>query len=189
MTGAARRYAAPAPLVAGHRVDGFDCGTPSLNHWLKAHALANEGRASRTYVVVAADGSHAGDVIGYYTLATGGVALSAIRGKHRHDLPDPVPVMVLGRLAVDQRHHGQAIGSTMLREAMHRTLDISRAVGVRMLMVHAIDDAAVAFYLRYGFHLFPTGSRTLFLPIETTATAFEDQAIAAATAPAAPSAP
>jgi GNAT superfamily N-acetyltransferase len=163
----ARLYAAPAPISADLRIDGFDCGKPPLDDWLKTRALDNEGRASRTYVVVATTGPQAGEVVGYYTLATGGVALTEIRRKNRHNLPNPVPVMVLGRLAVDRRHGGNGIGSALLREAMERTLDISRSAGVRMLMVHAIDDDAVAFYLRYGFHIFPAASRTMFLPIET----------------------
>ena len=168
---AGHRYAAPVPISPDHRLDGFDCGRTALDDWLKARALDNEGRASRTYVVTAITGAQASEVVGYYTLATGGVALSEIRGKHRHNMPHPVPVMVLGRLAVDHRHRGHAIGPSLLREAMQRTLDISRSAGVRMLMVHAIDDDAVAFYLRYGFHIFPAGSRTMFLPIETIAAA------------------
>jgi GNAT superfamily N-acetyltransferase len=168
---AAHRYAAPVPITPDHRLDCFDCGKPPLDVWLKTRALDNEGRASRTYVVTVMTGVQAGEVVGYYTLATGGVTLGEIRSKHRHNLPNPVPVMVLGRLAVDHRHRGQAIGPSLLREAMQRTLDISRSAGVRMLMVHAIDDDAVAFYLRYGFHNFPAGSRTMFLPIETIAAA------------------
>lgn len=173
LTGAAATplYTAPTPITPEHRIDGFDCGKPALDQWLKARALDNEGRASRTYVVTATDGAQAGEIIAYYTLATGGVALSEIRGKHRHNLPNPVPVMVLGRLAVDHRHHGHAIGPALLREAMQRTLEISRSAGVRMLMVHAIDDDAVTFYLRFGFHIFPAGSRTMFLPIETIVSA------------------
>lgn len=163
-------YTAPVPITAEHRLDGFESGKPPLDDWLKARALDNEGRASRTYVVTAGGDAHH-DVIAYYTLATGGVTLREIRRKDRHNLPNPVPVMVLGRLAVDRRHHGQGLGSALLREAMQRTLDISRSVGVRMLLVHAIDDEAVAFYLRYGFHIFPAGSRTMFLPIETIAEA------------------
>lgn len=168
---AARPYSAPTPLSAEHRIDGFDCGKPKLTEWLKAHALDNEGRSSRTYVVLANTGPQAGDVVGYYTLATGGVARSEIPRKIRQDLPNPVPVMMLGRLAVDERHQKKGIGPAMLREAMQRTLDISQAAGVRALMVHAIDDEAVTFYLQYGFVLFPADSRTMFLPIETLAAA------------------
>lgn len=164
-----RPYAAPVPITSDHPLDSFDSGKTPLDDWLKARALDNEGRTSRTYVVIAAVGTQAGHVVGYYTLATGGVTLNEIRRKDRHNLPNPIPVMVLGRLAVDRRHQGCGIGSALLREAMQRTLDISRSAGVRMLMVHAIDNDAVAFYLRYGFHIFPAGSRTMFLPIETIA--------------------
>lgn len=166
---AVRPYLAPVPLAPEHRIDGFDCGKPKLTDWLKAHAFDNEGRSSRTYVVVANTGPQAGDVIGYYTLATGGVTRSEMPRKIRHDLPNPVPVMMLGRLAVDERHQKKGIGPAMLREAMQRTLEISQSAGVRALMVHAIDDEAVTFYLQYGFVLFPANSRTMFLPIETLA--------------------
>lgn len=164
-------YAAPVPLTSDHLIDGFDCGKPPLDAWLKTRALDNEGRASRTYVVLATVEPQRGEVVAYYTLATGGVALGEIRGKHRHNLPNPVPVMVLGRLAVDRRHGGHALGPALLREAMARALDISRVAGVRMLMVHAIDDEAATFYLSYGFHAFPAGGRTMFLLIETIAAA------------------
>jgi GNAT superfamily N-acetyltransferase len=168
---AARPYSAPVPITAEHRVEGFDCGKPKLTDWLKAHALDNEGRSSRTYVVVANTGPEAGDVVGYYTLATGGVTRADLPRTMRHDLPNPVPVMLLGRLAVDARHQKKGIGPAMLTEAMQRTLEISQAAGVRALMVHAIDDEAVTFYLKYGFVIFPTDSRTMFLPIETLAAA------------------
>lgn len=168
---AERAYSAPVPITAEHRVDRFECGKPKLTGWLKVHALDNEGRSSRTYVVVANTGPEAGEVVGYYTLATGGVTRSELPRKIRQDLPDPVPVMVLGRLAVDERHQKKGLGPAMLREAMQRTLDISQSAGVRALMVHAIDDQAVTFYLQYGFVLFPADSRTMFLPIETLAAA------------------
>ena len=164
---AARPYSAPVPLTAEHRIDGFDCGKDKLTEWLKAHALDNEGRSSRTYVVVANTGSQAGEVVGYYTLATGGVSRSEMPRKIRHDRPNPVPVMMLGRLAVDERHPKKGIGPAMLKEAMQRTLEISQSAGVRALMVHAIDDDAMTFYLQYGFVVFPAESLTMFVPIET----------------------
>lgn len=168
---AERPYSAPVPLTAELRIEGFDCGKPKLTDWLKAHALDNEGRSSRTYVVVANTGPQAGDVVGYYTLATGGVTRSEMPRKIRHDLPNPVPVMIIGRLAVDERHQKKGIGPAMLTEAMQRTLEISQSAGVRALMVHAIDDDAVTFYLKYGLVLFPADSRTMFLPIETLSAA------------------
>ena len=165
----ARPYSAPVPITAEHRVEGFGCGKLKLNEWLKAHALQNEGRTSRTYVVVANTGPQAADVVGYYTLATGGVARSEMPPKIRHNLPNPTPVMILGRLAVDERQQKNGIGPAMLKEAMQRTLEISQSAGVRALVVHAIDDEAVTFYLKYEFILFPADSQTMFLPIETLA--------------------
>lgn len=162
-------YHPTARIAAVHRVEAFACGKPPLDSWLRERALANEGRASRTYVVVAASGPQAGQVVAYYTLATGSVALADVRRRDRHNLPDPVPVMVLGRLAVDRRHGGQGLAGSMLREALSRTLEVAAIAGVRFLLVHAIDDEAARFYLRYGFHAFPPGGRTLFLPVETIA--------------------
>lgn len=160
------RYSAPTPITAEHRADDFACGKTSLDDWLKAHGFENEGKASRTYVVVPKGST---TIVGYYTLATGSVPLKEVPRKIRHGLPNPVPVMVLGRLAVDARHSGKGIGPAMLREALKRTLGISREAGVRALIVHAIDDEAVNFYTKYGFQQFPAGTRTMFLPIETLA--------------------
>ena len=148
-------------------MDGFVCGKPPLDDWLKAHALDNEGKASRTYVVIAQAGEDAGNVVGYYTLANGSVTRAEVPKRIRQGLPHPVPVMVLGRLAVDQRHGGRGIGPGLLREAMQRTAQASQVAGVRALIGHAIDDDAVGFYAKYGFQLFPAGTRTMFLPIET----------------------
>lgn len=161
------RYAPPRAITPEDRLDGFDCGKPALDDWLKGQAIESEGRTARTYVVTATAGTEAGAIVGYYCLANGGVTRKEMPGKIRHGLPNPVPVMVLGRLAVDRRHAGKSIGSAMLKEALQRTVEASRIAGVRALLVHAIDDEAVTFYTRYGFQVFPTGSRTLFLPIET----------------------
>lgn len=122
---AARSYLPPVPLTAEHRIEDFGCGKPNLSDWLKAHALNDEGRASRTCVVVANSGPTAGVVVGYYTLATGGVAISEVPRKLRHNLPKPVPVMLLGRLAVDPRHHRKGDRP-------------SQSAGVRAIMVHAM---------------------------------------------------
>ena len=160
-------YAPPSPINADHRLDSFECGKAPLDDWLRVHALKNEAKASRTYVTVAQAGEQAGSVIAYYTLAYGSVVREEVPRKIRQGLPNPVPVMVLGRLAVDRRHSGKAIGPAMLREALQRTIEASSIAGLRALIVHAIDDEAVGFYARYGFQVFPAGTRTLFLPIET----------------------
>lgn len=160
-------YAPPASITAGHRLEQFDCGKPPLDDWLRAHALDNEDKASRTYVVTAQAGEDASQVVAYYTLAYGGVVRTELPKKIRQGLPNPVPVMVLGRLAVDRRHSGRGIGPALLREALQRTVQASHIAELRALVVHAIDDDAVGFYAKYGSQVFPARTRTMFLPIET----------------------
>lgn len=155
-------YAPPAPIDPRHRLEGFDCGHPALDGWLRERARANEGKASRTYVVDDA----AGTVAAFYALATGSIATREVPRRLRQGLPDPVPVLILGRLAVDRRHARRGLGSGLLKDAMARALRISVEVGTRALIVHAIDDDAFRFYLRHGFQAYPPDGRTLFLPIE-----------------------
>lgn len=159
------KFRAPTPIQPAHRLDGFNSGKEPLDDWLRAHALENEGKASRTFVI--ADGQQT--VQAYYTLATGSVMRTEVPNKYRHGLPNPVPVMVLGRLAVDERFQGKRLGPAMLKEALTRTLRVSQEAGVRAIIVHAIDDDAVNFYAKYRFQVFPRESRTLFLPTETIA--------------------
>lgn len=156
----------PRPIDAGDNLSQFDCGEESLNEWLRQRALASEGISARTYVV--RDGRL---VVGYYCLATGGVARANMPRKIRHGLPDPVPVMLLGRLAVDRAYRSKGIGGGLLVDTFQRTLQVSAEVGVRAVVVHAIDDEAHAFYTRYGFVEFPPSSRTLFMPLEWAAKA------------------
>ncbi len=162
-------YAQPRPVAPHDRLETFDCGKEPLNDFLRQRALKNEGRASRAYVVTSSTGEDAGAVVAFYTLSTGAVPLEEAPGSVRRNMPNPVPVMVLGRMAVDRRHSGKGLGAGMLRQALQRVLEASKTIGARALVVHAIDDEAVTFYTRYGFQLFPAGGRTLFLPIETIA--------------------
>jgi len=160
-------YAAPEPITADHRLEGFACGKQPLDDWLSARALKSEAKSARTFVVTSEKGSDTGRVIAYYALATGSVAREEVPKKIRQGLPNPTPVLVLARLAVDKQHSSQGIGSALLKDAMLRTLEISKSAGVRALIVHAIDDDAVNFYAKYGFQVFPAGTKTMFLPIET----------------------
>lgn len=162
-------YTEPRPINPEDRLEAFDCGKQPLNDFLRQRALKNEGRASRAYVVLSTTGEDAGSVIAFYTLSTGAVPLEEAPGRVRRNMPNPIPVMVLGRMAVDRRHAGKGLGAAMLRQALQRVIEASKTIGARAVVVHAIDDEAVTFYTRYGFQLFPTGSRTLFLPIETIA--------------------
>lgn len=156
----------PRPISSDDDLSHFDCGEEVLNDWLRRQALRSEGRSARTYVVK--DGER---VAGYYCLATGAVARAGVPRAIRHGLPDPVPVMVLGRLAVDRDYQRRGIGGGLLKEALQRTLQVSAQVGVRAVLVHAIDENAKVFYAAYGFVEFPSGTRTLFLALESIAKA------------------
>jgi predicted N-acetyltransferase YhbS len=155
---------APTPLTASHLTDGFDCGHPSLNAWVQKRALANAASgASRTYVVCADDQR----VIGYYALAAGSIAASATPGALRRNMPDPLPVIVLGRLAVDNTHTCQGVGQGLLKDAVLRSLQAAQLIGARALLCHAIDNTAKAFYLKHGFVESPSEPLTVFLSLRT----------------------
>lgn len=162
-------YSQPRPLEKDDNLAAFDCGKPPLDEFLKQRALKNEGKASRTYVLDAQTGEDAGRVVAYYTLAAGAISHDDAPGWAKRNMPDPLPAIVLGRLAVDRKHQGKSIGAHLLREAIQRSLEASTQIGARVLIVHAIDDESISFYVAFGFRRFPTDSRTLFLPMETFA--------------------
>lgn len=161
MTGGAQRISAPEHLTSEHDLAAFDSGTPALDDWLKRRALANEqAGASRTYVVCGG-----GRVIGYYALATGGVTQAAATGRVRRNMPDPVPVMVLGRLAVDRAYQGRGLGAGLLRDAILRTLQAAEIGGIRAILVHAISEEAKQFYEHHGFVESPIDPMTLMIVV------------------------
>ena len=158
------RLWAPQPLTARHLLDTFDCGEPSLDEWLKRRALANQlGGASRTFVVADAEDR----VVGYYSLAAGAVSRNLATGGVRRNMPDPVPVLVLARLAVERNAQGMQLGAALLQDAVNRAVSVSQNAGVRALLVHALDDKAKQFYLHYGFAESPLHPLTLMLPLHT----------------------
>jgi GNAT superfamily N-acetyltransferase len=158
------RNMAPGPpekLSAEHDLSGFDSGEPTLDDWLRRRALQNEeSGASRTYVLRAG-----GRVAGYYTLAVGAIAHSQAPGRIRRNMPDPVPAMVLGRLAVDKAFHGSGIGTGLLRDAVLRTVQAADIAGIRVILVHAISTAAKRFYERYGFVASPVDPLTVMTTV------------------------
>ena len=161
MTEGAEETSAPEHLAREHNLAAFDSGTPSLDEWLKRRALSNEQEGeSRTYVVCAG-----GKVVGYYALATGAVAQAEATGRVRRNMPDPVPVMVLGRLAVDRAHQGQGLGAGLLRDTILRTLQAAEIVGIRAILVHAISDQAKRFYEHHGFVESPIEPMTLMITV------------------------
>lgn len=153
---------APQLLTPSHQLDAFSCGEPSLDEWLRRRALANQTTgASRTFVV----SNPAGNVFGYYGLAAGAVSHQEATSKVRRNMPDPVPVMILARLAVDQRAQGHRLGGALLQDALLRTLTVAEHAGVRALLVHAIDARACRFYQHYGFQQSALNPMTLMLPL------------------------
>lgn len=156
------KFAAPQPLAAHHIVDAFCCGEASLDEWLKRRALANQlSGASRTFVVC----DQAGRVHGYYALAAGAVSRASAPRTVRRNMPDSVPVLVLGRLAVQQAAQGKQLGGALLQDAVLRAVAVSQNAAVRALLVHALNPRAQAFYLHYGFQPSPWQPLTLMLPL------------------------
>lgn len=152
----------PEHLTTAHDLSGFDSGVPALDEWLKRRALANEASgASRTYVVCAT----ARTVVAYYALATGAVALRHATGHTRRNMPDPIPVMVLGRLAVDHTWQGRGLGRGLLRDAVLRTMQAAAIAGIRALLVQALSHEAKAFYERGGLAPSPLDPMTLMITV------------------------
>lgn len=155
-------FSTPIPLTENHDLSEFDCGITVLNSWLNKHALKNEtAGACRTYVTLSED-----KLAGFYSMAAGSVASLDTPGKVRRNMPTPVPVMILGRLAVDSRYQGKGVGQLLLSDALLRTNQAADIIGIRAIMVHAISEEARAFYLRYGFVESPSNRLTLFLTLK-----------------------
>lgn len=152
----------PVPLDHTHHRDGFDCGEPILNEWLVRRALANHvSGASRTYVVL----DELDRVRGYYALAAGAVEPTRVPGRVRRNMPAPIPVLVLARLAVDRSCQGMHVGAALLQDAEHRARHVAGHVGARALLVHALNEPARAFYAHFGFLASPIDPMTLCLPL------------------------
>lgn len=151
---------APQPLAAHHRSSGFDCGDDSLNQWLRQRALANQmNGASRTFVVCDDDGA----IQAFVALASGAVAVAVSPGRFRRNMPDPIPVVVLARLAVCRSQQGQGVARALLADAFARVLQASEQIGVRGILVHAASSLARAFVLHMGFEPSPLEPSTLMV--------------------------
>jgi GNAT superfamily N-acetyltransferase len=151
----------PEKLSTDHDLSGFDSGEPALDAWLRRHAERNEASgASRTYVVCVGR-----KVVGYYTLAAGAVAHLEAPGRIRRNMPDPVPVMLLGRLAVEKSIHGRGVGTGLLQDAVLRIVRAAEIAGVRAILVHAISEAAKRFYEKYGFVSSPVDPMTVVITV------------------------
>lgn len=153
---------APKHLNADHDLAAFDSGTPELDAWLKRRALGNEALGtSRTYVITAG-----GRVIAFYALANGAAAHNDVSAKTRRNMPDPIPVMMLARLAVDSAYQGQGLGTSLLKDALLRTLAAAQIAGIRAMLLHAMSEDAKRFYARAGFHECPVDSMMMMISLE-----------------------
>ncbi len=153
---------APAPFTSAHDVAAFMSGVPALDEWLRRRGLRNEIEgASRTFVTCAG-----GRVIGYYSLAAASVLHAVATSRVRRNMPDPVPAILLGRLAIDLAWQGKGLGADLLADATLRVLAAAEIVGVRVLLVHALSDAAAAFYEAHGFRPSPLDPLTLMIAMD-----------------------
>lgn len=152
---------APVLLHAQHQTDQFSCGVASLDAWLKRRALKNQIQgASRTYV--ACQGER---VVAYYAIASGAVTCNEATGRLRRNMPDPIPVVVLGRLGVDSSLHGQGLGRSLVRDAALRILQAADVIGIRGMTVQALSDDARVFYEHMGFEPSPLDPNLLMITL------------------------
>jgi GNAT superfamily N-acetyltransferase len=157
----------PEPLRSQHDLSSFQNGKfPSLDNWLRDRAPASEGLSARTYVVCA--GNATNRVVAYYAISTAMEQRIALPGaKLRRGMPEQVPLLLIGRLAIDKGYQGKGLGTDLLRDALRRCLAAADIVGARGVIAHAIDEDAVDFYQHHGFLLSPLGERLMLMPIET----------------------
>jgi GNAT superfamily N-acetyltransferase len=159
----------PEPLASHHNLTEFASGVGALDEWLRRRALANQASgASRTFVICESD-----RVVGYYALASGGVSIATATGRFRRNMPDPIPVVILGRLAVDLTCQGRGLGRALFRDSAMRVMHAADAIGIRGILVHAISDEAKAFYLALGFEPSPIEAMTLLVTLADLRTSVE----------------
>ncbi len=152
---------APESLAGHHNFADFNSGIAALDDWLKRRARANQASgAARTFVVCEAN-----SVVGYYALASGAVNVAAAPGRFRRNMPEPIPVVILARLAVGRAHRGRGLGRALFRDAAKRVVHAADTIGIRGILVHAISDEARAFYLALGFEPSPLEPMTLMVTL------------------------
>jgi predicted N-acetyltransferase YhbS len=152
----------PEPLTEAHHIADFNCGAASLDDWLKRRARSNQASgASRTFVLCEGE-----KVIAYYALASGAITMGEAPGRFRRNMPDPIPVVILARLAVDRAHQGKKLGCALFRDAAMRVAQAADAIGIRGIVVHAISEEAKAFYLALGFDPSPLDPMTLMVTLD-----------------------
>ncbi|MHB1216265.1 MAG: GNAT family N-acetyltransferase [Thiobacillus sp.] len=153
---------APEPLTDHHDIEAFASGAESLDTWLKRRAMKNQlTGASRTFV--ACEGVR---VMAYYALASSAITAADAVGHFRRNMPNPIPVVVLGRLAVDRSLHGRGVGRALVRDAGHRVMQAADTIGIRGMVVQALSPEAKAFYERVGFDPSPLDPMLLMVTLD-----------------------
>ena len=166
------RLSPPVPITATHELADFESGELSLDEWLRKRALKNHSvGASRCFVLC-----EGAVVIGYYSLSAGAIGHESAPKAMRRNMPDALPVLLLGRMAVDRRYHNQGLGQALLRDAMIRAVSVARDAGVFAILVHALSDQARQFYLSRGFVESPLQPMTLLMTLETVRSIFAERA-------------
>jgi GNAT superfamily N-acetyltransferase len=167
VSAASPQLRAPEPLAASHDLTLFTNGVhASLDQWLRERARSSEALSARTYVICPT--AEPDRVVGYFSISAAVEQRTALpSAKLRRGMPEQVPLLLIGRLAIDAEWRGRGLGSALLADALRRCLAASEIAGVRGVVAHAIDDAAIAFYERHGFFRSPLGERIMLLPIET----------------------
>ena len=153
----------PIPLAPTHDLSQFTCGEPSLDDWLKHRGLKNRMSGALRCFVLCLDNA----VAGYYTLSAGAINHEAAPKAMRRNMPDPLPILLIGRLAIDQRCQNQGLDQALLRDAMLRAVSVAGDAGIFALLVHALSEQAKRFYLSCGFVESPLQSMTLIVTLHT----------------------
>jgi GNAT superfamily N-acetyltransferase len=164
-------YSAPRPISEGDVVADFDSGEPSLDGYLRGRALANHVEGASRCFVTCRDGR----VVGFYALASAAVERGGTPGRVRRNMPDPVPVILLSRLAIDRTEQGNGLGAQLLRDAITRAVAAAEIIGVRALLVHAVHERARTFYAHFDFEPSPTDPLHLLLLIKDARALIEPQ--------------
>ena len=141
--------AAPEPLSQNHDLSDFCSGIPELDSWLLKKALKSQNRNNAKVYVVRDTGTQ--KVIGYYAIAMGGVQREIAIPALKRNSPNPIPMVVLGRLAVHRAYHEQGIGAGLLKDCVKRAVYAMEVIGGAGILVHAIDETAKSFYKKFGF--------------------------------------
>lgn len=151
----------PEPLASHHSCTDFSCGIASIDDWLKRRAYTNQtSGATRTFVICVDN-----RVVGYYALASGAISVQSALGKFRRNMPNPIPVVILARLAIDSSYQGRGLGRALFRDAALRVVQAADTIGIRGIIVHAISEEAKDFYLALGFNLSPLEPMTLMITL------------------------